>query len=64
MFQLDETEAATLSGSESLSVREATARFGRHDEQLDQIFKTLRQLIAPPARPKRPVGFRPPDDDR
>jgi len=44
--------------------REATARFGRHDEQLDQIFKTLRQLISPPARPKRPVGFRPPDDDR
>jgi phage regulator Rha-like protein len=44
--------------------RETTARFGRHDEQLDQIFKTLRQLISPPARPKRPVGFRPPDDDR
>jgi hypothetical protein len=43
--------------------REA-ARFGRHDEQLDQIFKTLRQLISPPARPKRPVGFGPPDDDR
>ena len=42
--------------------RETTARFGRHDEQLDQIFKALRQLIAPPARPKRPVGFRPPDD--
>jgi hypothetical protein len=44
--------------------RETTARFGRHDEQLDQIFRTLRQLISPPARPKRPVGFRPPDDDR
>jgi hypothetical protein len=44
--------------------RETTARFGRHDEHLDQIFKTLRQLISPPARPKRPVGFRLPDDDR
>jgi hypothetical protein len=44
--------------------RETTARFGRHDAQLDQIFKTLRQLISPPARPKRQVGFRPPDDDR
>jgi hypothetical protein len=44
--------------------RETTARFGRHDEQLDQIFKTLRQLISSPARPKRPVGFRPPDDGR
>jgi hypothetical protein len=51
------------SGSKSLSER-PLARFGRHDEQLDQIFKTLRQLISPPARPKRPVGFRPPDDDR
>jgi phage regulator Rha-like protein len=44
--------------------RETTERFGRHDEQLDQIFKTLRQLISPPARPKRLVGFRPPDDNR
>jgi ORF6N domain-containing protein len=43
--------------------RETSARFGRHDEQLDQIFKALRQLISPPTRPKRPVGFRPPDDD-
>jgi hypothetical protein len=34
-----------------------------HDEQLNQIFKTLRQLISPPARPKRPVGFRVPDDE-
>src|SRR3954471_13187971 len=44
--------------------RGTTERFGRRDEQLDQIFKTLRQLIAPPARPKRPIGFRPPEDDR
>jgi len=44
--------------------RETTARLGQHDEQLDQIFKTLRHLISPPARPKRPVGFSPPDDDR
>lgn len=43
--------------------RETTARIGRHDEQLDQIFKTLRLLTSPPARPKRPVGFRPPDDE-
>jgi hypothetical protein len=40
-----------------------SARLGEHDEQLNQIFKTLRQLIAPPARPRRPVGFRPPVDD-
>jgi hypothetical protein len=34
------------------------ARLSEHDEQLRQIFKALRQLIAPPLRPKRPVGFR------
>jgi len=31
---------------------------GEHDEQLGQIFTALRQLIAPPPQPKRPVGFR------
>ena len=31
---------------------------GVHDEQLEQIFNALRQLIAPPPQPKRPVGFR------
>ena len=36
---------------------------GRHDEQLDEIFKSLRQLITPPPRPKRPIGFRPPERD-
>jgi len=34
------------------------ARLSEHDEQLRQIFEALRQLIAPPARAKRPVGFR------
>jgi hypothetical protein len=36
---------------------------GAHDEQLEQIFGALRQLIAPPAQPKRPVGFRVREDD-
>ena len=43
--------------------QEIDARLGKHDEQLDQIFRTLRQLISPPSRPKRPVGFRPPEDE-
>jgi hypothetical protein len=34
------------------------ARLSEHDEQLGQIFEALRQLIAPPPRAKRPVGFR------
>jgi ORF6N domain len=36
---------------------------GEHDEQLQQIFGALRQLIAPPSPPKRPVGFRVREDD-
>lgn len=44
-------------------LEEIERELGGHDEQLNQIFKTLRQLISPPARPKRPVGFRPPEAD-
>jgi hypothetical protein len=43
--------------------QEIGARLGEHDEQLDQIFKTLRQLISPPPRPKQPVGFRLPEGE-
>ncbi len=42
--------------------RDTSSRLGRHDAQLDEIFKTLRQLISPPVRRKRPVGFSPPED--
>ncbi len=38
------------------------ARLEEHDEQLTQIFETLRHLIAPAHSQKRPVGFMPPDD--
>jgi ORF6N domain len=34
------------------------ARLSEHDEQLRQIFEALRQLIAPPPKAKRTVGFR------
>lgn len=43
--------------------RETGAKLGQHDEQLRQIFKSLRQLISPPPRPKRRVGFRLPEDE-
>jgi len=38
------------------------ARLSEHDEKLGQIFAALRQLITPPDRPKRAVGFRPPEE--
>jgi hypothetical protein len=65
MIQLDQAEV------EALRSQIATSNEGRggskglsgHDEQLNQIFKTLRQLISPPVRPKRPVGFRVPEDE-
>lgn len=31
---------------------------GEHDNQLEQVFGALRQLIAAPSEPKRPIGFR------
>lgn len=43
--------------------RETTARLDKHDQQLDQIFKSLRQLIAPPPKPKRKIGFAPPEEN-
>ena len=44
--------------------RESMDRLGRHDKQLADIFEALRQLISPPPRPKRRVGFGPPENDR
>jgi ORF6N domain len=38
--------------------REMSGRLDQHDEQLKHIFEALHRLISPPARPKRPVGFR------
>jgi hypothetical protein len=37
---------------------EMSGRLDEHDEQLGQIFKVLHQLMTPPPREKRPVGFR------
>lgn len=38
--------------------RDMTTRLDQHDEQIEQIFKALHQLISPPQRSKHPVGFR------
>jgi DNA-binding PadR family transcriptional regulator len=44
--------------------RETQSEARQQDQKLDEIFKALRQLISPPPRPKRPVGFRLPEDER
>ncbi len=44
--------------------RDTSSKLGQHDERLDEVFKALRHLIAPPVPPKRAIGFRPPEDDQ
>ena len=44
--------------------RDTVERLGKHDEQLLEIFNALRQLISPPPRPKRRVGFGLPEEDQ
>jgi hypothetical protein len=36
---------------------------GEIDEQLEQVFSALRQLIVPPSQPTRPVVFRVREDE-
>jgi hypothetical protein len=43
--------------------RERRERLGKHDQQLTAVFEALRQLISPPPRPKRRVGFGSPEDN-
>ena len=43
--------------------RDTRTKLGQHDQQLADVFEALRQLISPPPRPKRRVGFTPPEDE-
>jgi hypothetical protein len=49
---------ANLQSQLDILERELTERLDQHDEQFGQIFKALHQLLSPPPRPQRPVGFR------
>ncbi len=33
------------------------ARVGKHDQEIDSIIEAIRQLMAPPERPRREIGF-------
>jgi hypothetical protein len=40
---------------------ELEARFGSHDEQFSAVIRAIRELMEPPAAPKKGrIGFRPP----
>ena len=43
--------------------RETKEKLGKHDEQPGELFNALRQLMSPPSRPKRRVGFALPEDE-
>ncbi len=36
---------------------ELEARVGKHDEQIGSIIEAIRQLMAPPEKPRREIGF-------
>ena len=36
---------------------ELESRVGKHDEEIDAILEAIRQLMAPPDRPRREIGF-------
>ncbi|MFZ0916067.1 MAG: hypothetical protein WAN04_04165, partial [Candidatus Udaeobacter sp.] len=36
---------------------ELEQRFGKHDEEIDAILEAIRELIGPPDRPRREIGF-------
>ena len=36
---------------------ELETRIESHDENITALFETIRQLMEPPARPRKPIGF-------
>jgi len=36
---------------------ELEKRVGKHDEEIDAILEAIRQLMAPPEKPRREIGF-------
>lgn len=41
----------------SLRLYQLETKVGKHDEEISAIFDAIRELMAPPARPKREIGF-------
>ncbi|MDI6794173.1 MAG: ORF6N domain-containing protein [bacterium] len=49
----------TLSAHKELAQKlsELERKFEKHDTQIQTIFEAIRQLMAPPEKPKPPIGF-------
>ena len=43
-------------------LNELERKFEKHDGEIHAIFETIRQLMTPPEKPKRRIGFHPHDD--
>ena len=41
----------------ALRLKELELRISKHDDSISAIFDAIRQLMAPPEKPKRPIGF-------
>lgn len=41
----------------------ALSKLGEHEKHLVALFRALKELSAPPPKPKHPIGFSPPDGD-
>ena len=40
-----------------LRLKELEMRIEKHDDAISAIFEAINQLMAPPEKPKRPIGF-------
>lgn len=43
----------------ALKLVELERKIARHDEEIKAIFEAIRQLMTPPEKPKRRIGFHP-----
>jgi ORF6N domain len=66
MFQLSRNEVERISQIVTASsgaqrsrsqFAELEKRVGKHDERIDAILEAIRQLMAPPEKPRREIGF-------
>ena len=41
----------------AIKIEALERKYGEHDEKIQQVFEAIRQLLAPPEKPKRRIGF-------